>query len=194
MPNMNAEQAATRTGSRELFRSVLRVGITIVLLALSAGITIPIQPVPFTLQILVLGIAVAVLSPREAITATAGYVAIGALGAPVFSGYMGGMVKLLGPSGGFIFGFVAGAAVGTLLRVVLERTSLPKVVTLFSAIVVAIAVSYVFGWAQLMLVAHLSPAAAFAAGCAPFILIDLSKAALATAIAYPLGRFFNPAK
>lgn len=194
MAAFGTEQTVSRPAPRDLVRSILRIGITIALLSLSAGVQIPLQPVPFTMQIFVLGIAVAVLSPREAVCATAGYVVIGALGAPVFSGYMGGMVKLLGPSGGFIFGFVAGAAIGTLVRIALERTGLPRFVAVLAAIVTAFAASYVCGWAQLMVVAHLTPTTAFAIGCAPFILADLVKAVLAAAVAAPLGRFFNSAE
>ena len=189
--SQESTQSARGLATSSAVKSALRIGITLVALCLSAGISIPLQPIPFTLQILVLGIAVAVLPFGEAVAATASYVVIGALGAPVFSGYIGGLVKLLGPSGGFIFGFVAGAAAGTLVRGVLERTKLPRAAAIFAAIVVAIAVSYVFGWAQLMFVAHLTPAAAFMMGCAPFILADLVKAAIATAIATPVARFLK---
>lgn len=192
MPSLS--QTASDSRARSTLSSLLRVGVFTVLMALAAQVTIPLGPVPFTLQILVMGIAIATLSPSEAIAATVAYVAIGALGAPIFSGGVGGAVRLLGPSGGFIYGFVAGAAVGSLLRVGLERTKLPRVASAFVAIVAGIAVSYVCGWAHLVLVGQLTPAAAFAVGCAPFILIDLAKAALATAIAKPVYKLVNPEK
>ena len=167
---------------------MLRIGIAVVALCISAGISIPLQPVPFTLQVLVLGVIVATLPAGEAVCATAAYVAIGALGAPVFSGYMGGIAKLLGPSGGFVYDFVAAACVGTLVRGALERTRLPRTLVLFASVLGAFVVAYVFGWLHLMLVMQLSPVAAFALGCAPFILADIVKAALAVAIAHPLRR------
>ena len=188
-----SQQSVSRDRSqlRSVASSLLRVGIVTVLFCLSAGISIPVGPVPFTLQTLVLGIAVSTLKPSEAISATVAYVAIGAMGAPVFSGYVGGLVRLLGPSGGFIYGFAAGAAAGSFLRALLERTPLPKVVSTFAGVVAAIAVSYYFGWAQLVVMGGLTPAVAFAIGCAPFILADLVKAALATSIAVPLVRAAN---
>lgn len=192
MPSLS--QTAGNVNARSTLGSLLRVGVFTVLMALAAQVTIPLGPVPFTLQTLVLGIAVATLSPSEAIAATVAYVAIGALGAPVFSGGIGGAVRLLGPSGGFIYGFVAGAAVGSLVLAGLSRIKLPRVASTFVAVVASIAVAYVCGWAHLVLVGQLTPAAAFAVGCAPFVLIDLAKAALATAIAKPVYKLVNPEK
>lgn len=51
------------------------------------------------------------------------------------------------------------------------------------ALVATIAVVYACGWAQLMLVAHLSTEASFAAGVAPFVALDLMKAGIATSLA-----------
>ena len=67
-----SQQSVSRDRSqlRSVASSLLRVGIVTVLFCLSAGISIPVGPVPFTLQTLVLGIAVSTLKPSEAISAT----------------------------------------------------------------------------------------------------------------------------
>lgn len=156
-------------------------------LALSANLEIPLQPVPFTLQILALGFIAATLKPKEAASAAGAYVAAGALGAPVFAGGLGGMWRVAGPTGGFILGFIAGAWVGASLLAQLSKTHLPLALSVFVSSVAMTGAVYLVGWAQLMLVAHLAPAAAFAAGVAPFIVFDLMKAGL-VASALAAGR------
>lgn len=169
--------AASHAG---LLGAVARVTAGTAALCISANLQIPLQPVPFTLQILALGFIAATLRPRETAASTLSYVAIGALGAPVFSGFMGGVARLAGPTGGFILGFVAGATLGSWILRRLERTRLPWAVSSMASLAVMTAVVYLCGWAQLMLVAHLGPVAAFAAGVAPFVALDLMKAGIAT--------------
>ncbi len=175
-----------RAKSRRLLVSAARVGLAVVALSLSAGIAIPVGPVPFTLQILVLGIVVATMPVGEAVCAVASYLALGALGAPVFSGYVGGLVRLIGPSGGFLYGFLPAVAAGAALRSRLERTRLPFAAAVLVALLAFIAVAYFFGWAHLVVVGQMEPAAAFAVACAPFIVCDLVKAGMATGVAVSL--------
>lgn len=61
-------------------RSVSFVGLTIAIMAVSAWVTVPLGPVPFTLQMFAIVFAVAVLKPREAIAAMAGYLILGRWG------------------------------------------------------------------------------------------------------------------
>ena len=79
---------------------------------------------PFTLQMFAMAFAIVVLTPREALAAIAGYLALGAVGVPVFSGMRGGVGVLAGPTGGFIWGFFFGVAAAVLLlHVVRDRTT-----------------------------------------------------------------------
>lgn len=167
--------------------SLLRICAGALALALSANLEIPLEPVPFTLQILALGFIAATLKPKEAATAAAAYVAAGACGLPVFAGGLGGVWRLAGPTGGFILGFIAGAWIGAALLSQLSKMRLPWAVSCFASVAAMTGAVYLCGWAQLVLVAHLSPAAAFAAGVAPFVVFDLMKAGL-VASALAAGR------
>lgn len=108
-------------------RSVSFVGLTIAIMAVSAWVTVPLGPVPFTLQMFAIVFAVAVLKPREAIAAMAGYLILGAVGLPVFSGMRGGLGILAGPTGGFLWGSFFGVAVAApLLHALRSRFGLAK--------------------------------------------------------------------
>ncbi len=169
-------------------RSIVFVGLSIALLAVSAWISIPFGPVPFTLQTFVVVFAFLVLTPAQCIAAIAGYLVLGAIGLPMFASMRGGIGVLAGTTGGFLWGFLLGAALAMVVRFALtalvhrreneEESASHKVILMvidFVAGFIFLAVTYVCGWAQLMAVALLSPEAAFIAGVAPFILIDIVK-------------------
>ncbi|MDR1089261.1 MAG: biotin transporter BioY [Coriobacteriales bacterium] len=83
---------------------------------MGACITVPLGPVPFTLQTLMVGIVVCLLPPAYSVAAVGGYLALGCLGLPVFSGLRGGIGVLAGPTGGFLAGFLLAAVVIAVLR------------------------------------------------------------------------------
>lgn len=95
--------------------SVAFCGLAIALITIGAWVTVPLGPVPFTLQTMVLAFVVLLFPAREAVASVAGYVVLGALGVPVFSGMAGGLAKVMGPTGGFIIGFVLGAVAAALV-------------------------------------------------------------------------------
>jgi biotin transport system substrate-specific component len=72
---------------------------------------IPHYPVPFTLQTLVVLLAGAFLGARNGALSQLLYLGVGALGAPVFAGWSGGIGPLLGPTGGYLVAFPVAAAI-----------------------------------------------------------------------------------
>lgn len=93
-----------------LLRQAAWISLFTALAVVGAYIEIPRQPVPFTLQTLVVLLAGAFLGPRNGAISMMAYLAVGALGAPVFSSGGFGLAKLLGPTGGYLLAFPAAAA------------------------------------------------------------------------------------
>jgi biotin transporter BioY len=81
------------------------------LTAIGALISIPLQPVPVTLQTLFLYLAGSLLGGRVGALSQIIYVILGVIGLPVFSGGKAGLGVFLGPTGGYLLGFIAGAFV-----------------------------------------------------------------------------------
>lgn len=79
-------------------------------IAASAQIQVPIQPVPMTMQSLVVLLVGAAYGPRLGAATVLLYLAEGLLGLPVFAGLRAGPAVLAGPTGGFLLGFVPAAA------------------------------------------------------------------------------------
>lgn len=188
-------------------RSIAFVGLTIAIMAVSAWVTVPLGPIPFTLQMFAVTFAIVVLKPQEAIAAIVGYLLLGAIGVPVFSGMRGGVGVLVGPTGGFLWGYLFGVAAAVLLLMVVRSrsarreaqadpasaaalTGMQKVLGFLRVAGVEIvagilftAISYLCGWAQYMAVAGVGPEAAFLACIAPFVVVDLIKVVAAVACA-----------
>ncbi len=134
-------------------------------------ISIPIGPVPISLQSLTIYLFLYLLTTKQAAAAYLVYLLLGLAGLPVFSGYAGGAQKLFGPTGGYLIGFLPMIILGGIL---LQKTWKNRILS----IVVLEAVTwilYLFGTAWLAHSAKMTFTAALAAGVLPFILIDLAK-------------------
>lgn len=197
------ETARTKTSATARTRSVAFVGLTIAIMAVSAWVTVPLGPIPFTLQMFAITFAVVVLTPGEAMAAIAGYLLLGAVGVPVFSGMRGGIGVLAGPTGGFLWGYLFGVAAAVLFLHVVrgrvgkrsgdagtrltraERAALApsRRAMLFvrnfgidlAAGVMFTAIAYVCGCAQYMVVGHVDLLTAFLTAVAPFMVVDACK-------------------
>ncbi len=82
------------------------VSLLTALLCVISPITVPIGAVPLSLSTFMIYLFAYVAKTKVAIFAVLLYVLIGAVGLPVFSGYTGGVEKLVGPTGGFIIGYI----------------------------------------------------------------------------------------
>ncbi|WP_455136474.1 biotin transporter BioY [Thermophilibacter sp.] len=156
--------------------NVTRCGVSVALLAVSAAVSLALGPVPFTLQTLVLTLLPVAIGGRAAVISVAVYLLLGAAGLPVFSGMQGGLGVLAGPTGGFLWGFLAGEALAAL--VLGEDPGAAGGPRAWLAAACVLAASYVAGTVQLMAVLGVGPAAAVGSAVLPFVVPDLAKAAI----------------
>jgi biotin transport system substrate-specific component len=161
-------------------------GITAIL----AQLTIPLPLIPITGQTLAVGITATILGSRYGAIAMALYAAIGAVGLPVFTGANGGLAVIFGPTGGYIIGFIVTAYVTGLI---LEKTSFSYVMGMV-ANVVGMVITLVLGAIWLKIAGGLSWTEAIMTGVAPFIVVGLIKALLATLIGVTVRKRLVSAK
>lgn len=152
------------------------------LIALSAQIAVrlPFSPVPITAQTLTVLLLGALLGRRRAALTVLAYIAQGLAGLPVFAGGAAGLAYLLGPTGGYLVGFVAAAWTTGWLA---ERGWDRRILSTALAMLIGNVVLYAFGLAWLSLYVG---GAALTLGLLPFLAGDLLKIALAAA-ALPAG-------
>lgn len=158
--------------------AVRLAGIAVMTLVtvISARLSIPLEPVPFTLQPLAVLLAGMILGSRDGAASQIAYLALIAIGLPV-DARMLGSAALFGPTGGYLIGFVAAAFVTGLIA---ERST--ALWLRWVGGLIGIAVIYVCGLAVLMAVRGLPFEAAWAGGAAPFMLPDMAKALIAAAL------------
>ena len=159
------------------------------LMAICAWISIPGQ-IPFTLQTMGVFLAVGLLGGKRGTVAVLVYILMGAVGLPVFSGFAGGLGKLLGMTGGYIVGFLVSA----LLMWAMEALFGSKKWVLPVSMVVGLVACYAFGTAWFMVV-YTSSKGAITLGAVlgmcviPYIIPDAVKIAVALLLTKALKRF-----
>lgn len=167
------------TTERMSTRGMIYASLFGALTAIGALVSIPLQPVPVTLQTLFLYLAGSLLGGGLGALSQLIYLVLGVIGLPVFSGGKAGLGVFLGPTGGYLVGFVAGAFVTG--KIVRWRES-PGLVWVVFAMLAGTAAVYALGVLQLVLVGKLSVAKAAAVGVLPFLPGDALKIAAASFI------------
>ncbi|KGK99101.1 biotin synthase [Methanococcoides methylutens] len=180
MVNNNTNTSISSSLPATDIRKMVYASLFAALTAIGAYITIPLGPIPFTLQVVFVLLAGAMLGSKWGAISMTVYTLLGIAGLPVFSGGASGLGVILGPTGGYIIGFIAAAFVVGFL---FEKNRTEKV--LFNAIYVLVGsvVIYTFGLTHLMLVADMSFMQAITVGFLPFIGGALVKIVVAAYIA-----------
>lgn len=174
---------------RSRTHSIVLCGLSIALLTVGAAIILPLGPVPFTLQTLMLVLITLILTPREAIATVGGYLLLGAIGLPVFSGLTGGFGVLLGPTGGFLMGFLAGVLLLALVRRIVGEKPVSRRASLaldFVSILILMVTYYTLGVLWFMYSTGSTAIVALTLCVVPFIVPDVLKAVAAFACAQPI--------
>ena len=160
-------------------RAVVLIALGTALMALSAKVNLPLPYVPMTLQTLVVLMIGAAYGWRLGSATMIAYLAEGAMGLPVFAGPVGGIAPLVGPTAGYLYGFVLAAFITGWLA---ERGWDRNVVLLFGAMAVAHVVIFIAGFAWLAYGIGLGATKAWMVGVVPFIAASVVKNALGAAL------------
>lgn len=161
------------------------------LTALGAQVEIPNHPIPFTLQTFFVLLSGAFLGARNGFIAQVLYIALGAIGLPVFSGGAFGIARIIGFTGGYLLSFpIAAAVVGYLVG---KHNS--YLWTLFSMFL-ALLVVFTSGTLYLNFVSIHNIQQAFASGFLIFSWWDVLKVTAAAAIYHEFSKRYKrlPAK
>jgi len=161
-----------------------------------APISIPIGPISITGGTLAIYLTVYLLGGVWGTVSTLVYLLVGFVGLPVFSNYMGGAERLLGPSGGYLVGYLpmallAGAVVQWSFRRFDGKGKAGAAIALavqFAGMALATVVLYAFGTAWYCVQAGVGLQEALTACVLPFIPWDLTKMAVALAVGTPVRR------
>lgn len=148
------------------------------LTAICAWLSIPIGDIAFTMQTFVVFLTLGILGGKWGTLSIFLYLALGAVGLPVFSGFQGGFGTLLGVTGGYIWGFLASG----LIYWALERLSKA------AAMSAGMLACYVCGTFWFRLYAGSGLIFALARCVLPYLVPDLIKIVLALHLSRRIGK------
>ncbi len=134
-----------------------------------------ISPVPISLGTLGIYLAVSILGMKSGTLSVVVYILLGFIGVPVFTNFTGGAEKLLGPTGGYIIGYIFMALICGFF---IDRWD-GRFLICFLGMLLGTAVCYLFGTVWLALQMSLTFPRALATGVLPYIPFDLAKLLIA---------------
>jgi len=169
--------------SKLSIRQMTLISLFAALTAVGAFISIPIYPVPLTLQTLFTLLAAMTLGSVMGASSQIIYVLLGVIGLPVFAGFKAGIGILFGPTGGFLFGFIISAyVIGKIIEVKKEK----NIFYYFLAGIIGTVILYIIGITQLSLITGIGIKKAIVVGMLPFLPGDILKVIAASFIASKL--------
>ena len=147
-------------------------------------LSVPVGPVPIAMGNIAVSLAAWLLGPRYGALSVAAYLLLGGVGVPVFAGYAAGAAVLLGPTGGYLIGYLAQAMIGGWA---VERTG-GRMVWSALGLAAGVAVCYAFGTGWFIVQMGCTLPYALTVCVLPFIPLDLVKIGLASALGGLLRR------
>ena len=142
------------------------------------AIVLPFSPVPVSLGTLGVLLACLLLGARNGLLCTALYLLLGLVGLPVFTGFTGGVGRLLGPTGGYLIGYLFLAVIGGQLAERWKKHLLFQALGLF----IGMLFCYLFGTLWLTYQAGMEFQTALWVGVIPYVPFDVAKIAAALVI------------
>jgi biotin transport system substrate-specific component len=171
----------------EKLRWMVLASLMAALTAVGAYIHVPIGPVPIVLSTLFVLLSGLLLGSRWGLASMCLYLLVGAIGMPVFAGGKGGIAHFLGPTGGYLFGYVLAS---WLTGFIAERSRGILILEILSVLIGSLAI-YSLGVPWLKMVTQMSWFKTFMVGMIPFLIGDAVKASVALILARAVRPILN---
>lgn len=172
----------TKNSSRTL--AITETALMAAVLCILGPVSIPIGPIPISLQNMIIFLSLYVLGTKRGLAAYLIYFLLGTVGLPVFSGFSGGFQKVVGPTGGFLVGFFPMALIaGFFIDKWWEKPAVCAAGMYLSKLA-----SATLGTLWYAFSAGVSIGTAVAATVVPFLVVDLIKIITVAAVGPALRR------
>lgn len=180
MANIIMTQEISAVKKKLSIRQIALVGLMTAVICILGpwALHIPVSPVPISLGMLAIYFVASVLGMKLGFVSVTIYLLLGLTGLPVFTDFMGGPGKLLGPTGGYLIGYLFMALICGFST---DKWS-DRIVINFFGMILGTAACYLFGTLWLGYQLSLSFTEALMAGVIPYIPGDLVKLVIAMAI------------
>lgn len=180
-PNKNTDNKKSNISD------IVIIGFFVAVIAVCSQIVIPFGQIPFTLQTVGVFLSASLLGSRRATCSVFVYILLGAVGLPVFSAFSGGLGFLLGPTGGYIIGFLFTAFVVGFITEKLGKT----VGVLALSMTIGILLCYAFGTAWFCVIMKKDVLYGLLCCVVPYIIPDIVKIVATIFITQRLDKFMK---
>ena len=172
-------------------KDIALIALFTALLAVCSWISVP-TAIPFTMQTFGVFLTIGLLGGKRGTAAILTYLLLGAVGLPVFSGFTGGIGHILGPTGGYILGFILTALLMWLAEALMGKS----LKVLAASMVAGLIICYAFGTAWFIIVytkntGEIGLATALSWCVIPYIIPDVIKIVLALMLTKRLRPFVD---
>lgn len=184
---------ASNKKSKISLKDITLTALFVALISLFSQIVIPIGTIPVNLGLLAVFLAAGLLTFRNSVFSVVAFILLGTAGIPVFAGFCGGPGVLLGPTGGYILGYLPAVAVISTLLYKLGKTALSLSVSMS----VGLLITYICGTVWYVTVSNSASTvwSALTVCVLPFIAGDILKIAISVFLCRrlekPLKNFYN---
>ena len=161
----------TKSESAFSVKTISYCALSAAVMCILGPMSIPVGTIPVSFTNLVIYTSLFITGKRKTTLSVIIYILLGIFGLPVFSGYSGGFAKLMGPTGGYIVGFVFLAYIAGIF---VDKSNGAKIIS-FAGMVLGTAVAYLFGTLWFVISSGATWTYALAVCVFPFIAIDIIK-------------------
>lgn len=173
----NSNQAINNPGKKRITAgNVVMTGMFTAVICVLSQISIPVQPIPFTLALFSIFLTGALLPPRFAFISALIYLLIGAFGVPVYANFTSGFQALFGMTGGYLMAYPLMAFVTALFYKYAKKYKYPA---LLAGMLTGLLICYILGTIWFSFVTGKGFFVSLTICVVPFVLFDLLKIALA---------------
>lgn len=169
--------------SQTLLRDRLAVALMAAVMAAISPFAISVGPIPLSFGLLGVYFCASLLGGKRGTMAVGLYLLLGGIGAPVFTGFTGGLQKFVGPTGGYLLGYLLCAALAGWL---ISRFGDGRPAVWVVALLLGTALLYLFGTVWYLWSSGSTWPAAVSACILPFLPGDAAKILVTVAAGYPL--------
>ena len=196
---MKAEAGKTkgRVRLKSAAKEIAYLALSVAILAVCAWITIPFTAIPVTLQTFAVAFIAVLLGPVRSLMAVAVYLLMGLIGIPVFSNFNAGAAALLGPTGGYLIGFLFEVVITGLFGRIPVKNKFAKVAIVYLGMLLGLVALYFFGTLWYITVYNRGASEAVGVGAAlmlcvvPYLLPDAVKTLIAALVGVRLKPFLK---
>lgn len=168
--------------------TIATIGLGAAIICVLAPLSFPVGLVPISLATFAIYIISAITGMYKSTFSVVIYLALGAIGLPVYSNFTGGIARLLGPTGGYLMGYIVCAFV---IGIIVDRFP-DKIAAYPISMIIGTAFCYALGTVWYAYVwRHCGFIDALKICVVPFLIVDAIKIAIASFLAYTVRKSIN---